>query len=755
MIKEKPTPTKSDEELLELLKKASFQRAELRLMRIGGPRRFRYDVFSFSERNRHDVTETINALSNPNIQLLKILLANPNGESFLKRLDTEGASSWRIWRVMRHVFLFADKLLKINNKINIALHNEELTWNLGILGDREALVTAYGIKTGHDVSVKPQWLNSSEFKGLSKAFFNYFEAISKKNETVWLERGKKFSTSMPRWPSLFKGNAILAKEEHYDGTEEPEIQDSEVCKICINILSNKSEENWQSLSEDLRQKQNSFHPGKVVRHLENIRGKGLILKRFNGPTVLKLAANLNSIISSKDDSAEKCAFILKMIYEDTLISLSEFQNLSEIVFPNIKRSTYPYANKLCTAIADIKRHFRSIPDSVWDEAILDADTLGKELEKASKVPFRDSHLKNRIWQDDLPTEKIAVNLLKNKNEEILSLIRDRIIDIDFETACYNVTPYDDPFHILFFEYSIFDSFISLKQKQSLFQKYESLFKINTNLCFWRTGLARSLREYCRRLWYRNVMPKTYEYRYSIENPDYFLRLSLECSSRSYGFLNLRRLLEELEAQAMDGQKNPNFYDILPFFENLQSKKVQITSDILEDGEVSQSEPSPDLNIDANKAFKVFISYSHHDDIHRKNIEKCLILLKRAGLIDIWHDRRINAGEEWGKAIKNELSQANIILFLVSYDFLSSDYITDIEVKQALAQHKTGQSLVVPIIVRDVSIKYTEFGHLQALPEDGKPIATWEHIDSAWKSVEEGLRNLISNIKKDSRQSRNG
>ena len=66
----------------------------------------------------------------------------------------------------------------------------------------------------------------------------------------------------------------------------------------------------------------------------------------------------------------------------------------------------------------------------------------------------------------------------------------------------------------------------------------------------RTGLARSLREYFRRLWYRSVMPKTYERRYSLESPDYFLRLALECSSRSSGYLNLRRLLEELEIHAI-------------------------------------------------------------------------------------------------------------------------------------------------------------------------------------------------------------
>ena len=81
-----PNQTKSDKELMKLLDKASEQREELRLMRIGGPRRFRYDVFSFSEENVAGTCETIEALRSPNIKLINILLANPNGESFLKRL---------------------------------------------------------------------------------------------------------------------------------------------------------------------------------------------------------------------------------------------------------------------------------------------------------------------------------------------------------------------------------------------------------------------------------------------------------------------------------------------------------------------------------------------------------------------------------------------------------------------------------------------------------------------------------------------
>jgi len=735
-MSEIPNQTKSDKELMKLLKKASEQREELRLMRIGGPRKFRYEVFSFSEENVAGSCETIEALRSPNIKLINILLANPNGESFLKRLDFEKAHAWKIWRIMRHIFLFAEKLLSINKDINIALHNEELIWNLGIVGDHEALVTAYGLGTGHDGSVEEQWF-SSDTNELSSAFYHYFEAISRKNDSIWLERGKDYLSSIPSWPSLYKGNAILAKKEDYDGTDEPGVTEYEVCKICINPRSNVAERVWLSLSEKLRQKQSSFHPGHVIKPLSNIRGEGLVAKRYEGPTLFDLSVHLNNLASIENNNEEKYSTILEMLFNDTLISLSEFQNLSKIVLPKTNRVTYPYSKKSYHAISDIQRHFPSISKETWEDAKADALALGEELEEISDVPFRDSHIKNRIWNDALSIQKMTDLLLQIDQEKVLSKIKSNVIDVDFETACFNVTPYDDPFHILFFEHSVFDSHISSSQKQRLFQQFQSLFKLDINQTFWRTGLARSLREYCRRLWYRRIMPNTYDYRYSQESPDYFLRLALECSSRSSGFFNLRGLLEKLEAQSIKSEK---MFNTIKEFDLLKLETSSGTAKSNHYNTIDESKPISSFN---KGTFNVFVSYSHQDKEHLNKLGRILTLLERSGLINVWYDRQILPGSEWDRTIKNELDNADIIILLVSYDFLSSKYIADVEVKKALHRHKLGQTTVVPIIVRDVSLKNTEFGHLQAFPQDGKPVALWQHEDSAWRDVEEGLRMFIA------------
>jgi hypothetical protein len=66
-------------------------------------------------------------------------------------------------------------------------------------------------------------------------------------------------------------------------------------------------------------------------------------------------------------------------------------------------------------------------------------------------------------------------------------------------------------------------------------------------------------------------------------------------------------------------------------------------------------------------------------------------------------------------------------------------------KRALERHNKRQALVVPIMLRAVSLKGTPFAKLQALPRDAKPVATWPDRDSAFVDVTDGLRNAIQDL----------
>jgi TIR domain len=114
--------------------------------------------------------------------------------------------------------------------------------------------------------------------------------------------------------------------------------------------------------------------------------------------------------------------------------------------------------------------------------------------------------------------------------------------------------------------------------------------------------------------------------------------------------------------------------------------------------------------------KLFCSYSHRDEHLRDELAKHLKLLERQGLVRTWHDRQIGAGDLWKQAIDKNLEEADIILLLISADFLASDYCFDIEMKIALERHAAGKALVVPVILRPVDWQTTPFRMLQALPK---------------------------------------
>jgi internalin A len=104
--------------------------------------------------------------------------------------------------------------------------------------------------------------------------------------------------------------------------------------------------------------------------------------------------------------------------------------------------------------------------------------------------------------------------------------------------------------------------------------------------------------------------------------------------------------------------------------------------------------------------RLFYSYSHKDENLRNELETHLKLLQRQGLIDTWHDRKIEAGDEWKQKIDENLEQADIILLLVSADFIASDYCYEKEMRRALERHENNETRVIPVIIRDVNWRVT-------------------------------------------------
>jgi internalin A len=147
-----------------------------------------------------------------------------------------------------------------------------------------------------------------------------------------------------------------------------------------------------------------------------------------------------------------------------------------------------------------------------------------------------------------------------------------------------------------------------------------------------------------------------------------------------------------------------------------------------------------------QAVRLFYSYAHKDESLRNELETHLKLLQRQGRIESWHDRDIEAGDEWKRKIDDNLERADIILLLVSADFIASDYCYEKEMTRALERHEKNEARVIPVIVRDVNWRNAPFAKLQALPKDGLAVTKWPDKDSAWRNVSEGIEKVVSQMR---------
>jgi hypothetical protein len=146
--------------------------------------------------------------------------------------------------------------------------------------------------------------------------------------------------------------------------------------------------------------------------------------------------------------------------------------------------------------------------------------------------------------------------------------------------------------------------------------------------------------------------------------------------------------------------------------------------------------------------RVFISYSHKDEPLRAELDKHLSLLKRQGELDIWTDHRIPVGGELGSAISEALENADVIMLLLSADFLASDYCFGVEMTRAMERHERGDAVVLPVMLRPCDYQSAPFGRLKAVPTDGRPVTKWPNQDDAFVDIVQHVRRLLSSRHQD-------
>jgi TIR domain len=146
----------------------------------------------------------------------------------------------------------------------------------------------------------------------------------------------------------------------------------------------------------------------------------------------------------------------------------------------------------------------------------------------------------------------------------------------------------------------------------------------------------------------------------------------------------------------------------------------------------------------DKGIQIFLSYAHNDRRLAQELLTHLKPLQKQGQVTIWSTEDLLPGEEYTQSLHAHLNSAQIILILVSPDFLASkemDYI----LPEAMERHNRGEARVIPIILSPVHWQETSFSKLQALPRNGKALRQWTNRDLAYLDIVEAIRKAVTDL----------
>ena len=199
---------------------------------------------------------------------------------------------------------------------------------------------------------------------------------------------------------------------------------------------------------------------------------------------------------------------------------------------------------------------------------------------------------------------------------------------------------------------------------------------------------------------------------------------------AFGVLALKAVKEELEKQKRDVNRTQDMYEP----SNREQEHLRQSG---EDGNLTGRPSMPGIEL--------AYSYSHKDQSLRDELAAHLSPLEREGLISSWYDRCIVPGKELDREIDARLDRAQIILLLVSADFIASEYCYSREMKKAMERHEAGDARVIPVIVRPVDWSGTPFRKLLGLPDDGQAVTSWSNRDEAYLNIVRGVRRAAEEL----------
>ncbi len=145
--------------------------------------------------------------------------------------------------------------------------------------------------------------------------------------------------------------------------------------------------------------------------------------------------------------------------------------------------------------------------------------------------------------------------------------------------------------------------------------------------------------------------------------------------------------------------------------------------------------------------RVFFSYAHENGEALDEIQMRLAAYVRSGLLKLRDDQKFIPSDRLSDRIRTEITEADIVVLLVSPHFVDSYYCYDQELKFALEMNKEKNTRILPVIIEDTrGLNDLEISEFIFIPSDGTPLNKSANRTKALNDIAEGIAKAAKDIR---------
>lgn len=121
-------------------------------------------------------------------------------------------------------------------------------------------------------------------------------------------------------------------------------------------------------------------------------------------------------------------------------------------------------------------------------------------------------------------------------------------------------------------------------------------------------------------------------------------------------------------------------------------------------------------MNTDRPIRIFVSFAAADRKEKDRLLAHLLPLRDQGLIEPWEDRPFQPIDRWDFEIQKQLDSADLVILLITPEYLRSRFRFQDAMQSALERHESGEAKVLPVRVRPCDFESTRLATLPAVPE---------------------------------------